>query len=76
MGPTAMADIGEDCGKECVAGCQLIAPAGCSWSVDQTVPSLDTTCVERFRGLCVQLCATFCDANTLPPVGDPICLKG
>ncbi|KAF8673147.1 hypothetical protein HU200_048695 [Digitaria exilis] len=39
------------------------------------LPPLETTCVERFRGLCAQLCITFCNANTLPQPGTPLCLN-
>ncbi|KAF8673148.1 hypothetical protein HU200_048696 [Digitaria exilis] len=75
LGPTAMAaDQGADCRDPCVAGCQLIAPASCT-SIDQALPPLEATCVTRFRGLCAQLCVTFCNANTLPQPGTPLCLN-
>lgn len=74
MGPTAMADLGEDCRNSCIPGCQLVAPAACR-SIVQIAPLLKVTCEERFRGLCAQLCITFCNANTLPQSGTPLCLN-
>ncbi|OEL33408.1 hypothetical protein BAE44_0005573 [Dichanthelium oligosanthes] len=74
-GPPAMADLAADCLDLCRPGCQAISAVACR-NIDQTAPDMKQTCDIRTYGLCATLCMNYCTANTLPPLGNPICING
>ncbi|KAF8673033.1 hypothetical protein HU200_049106 [Digitaria exilis] len=79
MGPSAMADIQDDCRVICRQNCDGFSTDVCNTVIDiasilNTLNFFFPTCKVRVSGLCSALCVNICSLNTItpaPPAASP-----
>ncbi|KAF8673030.1 hypothetical protein HU200_049103 [Digitaria exilis] len=79
MGPSAMADIQDDCRAFCRPQCDGFSSDVCNTVTDiapilKTLSFFPSTCKVRVSGLCSALCINICSLNTItpaPPAASP-----